>query len=142
MHAEPLPDGPVVERSLLAGLPDRLRQPGFARTGGLHATGLFDPDGTLRLVREDVGRHNAMDKVVGRALLDGLLPLHPFVLCVSGRLSFELVQKAAVAGCPILVGVGAPTSLAVKLAEDRGLTLCGFARGDRINVYTRPERVR
>ncbi len=141
VHAAPLPDGPVVPRALLAGLPDRLRQPGFARTGGLHATGLFDPDGTLRLVREDVGRHNAMDKVVGRALLDGLVPLHPFVLCVSGRLSFELVQKACVAGAPVLVGVGAPTSLAVRLADDRGLTLCGFARGGRVNVYTRVDRV-
>jgi FdhD protein len=141
VHAPPLPDGPVVPRALLAGLPDRLRQPGFKRTGGLHATGLFDPDGTLRLVREDVGRHNAMDKVVGRALLDGLVPLHPFVLCVSGRLSFELVQKACVAGAPVLVGVGAPTSLAVRLADDRGLTLCGFARHGRVNVYTRADRV-
>jgi FdhD protein len=131
----------VLPRALLAALPERLRQPGFARTGGLHATGLFDPDGTLRLVREDVGRHNAMDKVVGRALLDGLVPLHPFVLCVSGRLSFELVQKACVAGAPVLVGVGAPTSLAVRLADDRGLTLCGFARGGRVNVYTRVDRV-
>jgi FdhD protein len=141
VHAEPLPDGPAVARELLAALPDRLRQPGFARTGGLHATGLFTPDGDVVLTREDVGRHNAMDKVVGRALLDGLLPLHPRVLCVSGRLSFELVQKACVAGAPILVGVGAPTSLAVRLAADQGLTLCGFARGGRVNVYTRPDRV-
>jgi FdhD protein len=86
------------------------------------------------------GRHNAMDKVVGRALLDGLVPLHPRVLCVSGRLSFEVVQKAAVAGAPILVGVGAPTSLAIELAEDRGLTLAGFTRGATVNVHTRPER--
>ena len=135
VHADTLPAGPVVARELLAGLPDRLRQPGFARTGGLHATGLFTADGGLRCVREDVGRHNAMDKVVGRALLDGLLPLHGQILCVSGRLSFELVQKAAVAGAPILVGVGAPTSLAVELAADRDLTLAGFARGDRVNVY-------
>jgi FdhD protein len=141
VHTDPLPDGPVIGRAVLAGLPDRLRQPGFERTGGLHATGLFDPDGALRLVREDVGRHNAMDKVVGRALLDGLLPLHAWVLCVSGRLSFELVQKACVAGAPVLVGVGAPTSLAVRLAADRGLTLAGFARGGRVNVYTRPDRV-
>ncbi len=141
VHAPPLPDGPVVDRDLLASLPDRLRQPEFERTGGLHATGLFDPDGTLLIVREDVGRHNAMDKVVGRALAEGLVPLHPRLLCVSGRLSFELVQKAAVAGAPVLVGVGAPTSLAVALAADRGLTLCGFARGGRVNVYTRPDRV-
>ena len=107
-------------------LPDRLRQPTFARTGGLHATGLFAADGELLLVREDVGRHNAMDKVIGRALLDGLLPLRELVLCVSGRLSFELVQKAAVAGAPMLVGVGAPTSLAIELAADRGMTLCGL----------------
>jgi FdhD protein len=141
VHAEPLPPGPVVSRALLAALPDGLRQPGFAVTGGLHATGLFDADGTLRWVREDVGRHNAMDKVVGRALLDGALPLHGRLLCVSGRLSFELVQKAAVAGCPVLVGVGAPSSLAVELAADRGMTLCGFARGGRVNVYSGAERV-
>ena len=134
--------GPVVSRELLAALPDRLRQPGFALTGGLHATGLFDATGELLLAREDVGRHNAMDKVVGRALLDGLVPLSDKLLCVSGRLSFELVQKAAVAGAPLLVGVGAPTSLAVRLAEDRGMTLAGFARGGRVNVYTGAERVR
>jgi FdhD protein len=113
--------GPVIARDLLAALPDRLRQPTFARTGGLHATGLFT--------------------AAGDPLLDGLVPLHPRVLCVSGRLSFELVQKAAVAGAPILVGVGAPTSLAIELAADRGLTLAGFARGGSVNVYTRPERV-
>jgi FdhD protein len=141
VHAAPLPDGPVVARSLLAVLPERLRQPGFERTGGLHATGLFDADGELLAVREDVGRHNAMDKVIGWALRGGLVPLAGHVLCVSGRLSFELVQKACVAGAPILVGVGAPTSLAVRLADDRGLTLCGFARDGRVNVYTRAERV-
>ena len=140
--SEPVAAGPVLERALLADLPERLRQPTFARTGGLHATGLFDPSGELVCVREDVGRHNAMDKVVGWALRQGMLPLHPRVVCVSGRLSFELVQKAAVAGAPVLVGVGAPTSLAVRLAEDRGLTLCGFARGGRVNVYTGEERVR
>jgi FdhD protein len=137
----PLPDGPVVGRTLLAALPGRLRQPGFDKTGGLHATGLFTPDGELVAVREDVGRHNAMDKVVGRALLDGALPLHDRILCVSGRLSFELVQKAVVAGAPILVGVGAPTSLAVQAAADRRLTLVGFARGDRANVYAHTARV-
>ncbi|HKO26262.1 MAG TPA: formate dehydrogenase accessory sulfurtransferase FdhD [Solirubrobacteraceae bacterium] len=142
VHSAPLPDGPMVSRTLLAGLPDLLVQPAFERTGGVHATGLFTADGELLLVREDVGRHNAMDKVIGRALLDRLAPLHDRILCVSGRLSFELVQKAAVAGAPILVGVGAPSSLAVSLADDRGMTLCGFARRGRINVYTRPERVR
>jgi FdhD protein len=140
VHAQRLPDGPRVQRALLAELPDRLSQPAFERTGGLHATGLFSDDGELILTREDVGRHNAMDKVVGRALLDGLVPLHGRMLCVSGRLSFELVQKAAVAGAPILVGVGAPSSLAVELAADRGLTLCGFARGGAVNVYSRGER--
>ncbi len=136
-----LADGPVIARALAAALPGRLEQPGFARTGGLHATGLFTAAGELLGTREDVGRHNAMDKVIGHALRDGGLPLHGHVLCVSGRLSFELVQKAAVAGAPILVGVGAPSSLAVELAADRGLTLCGFARRGSINVYTRPERI-
>jgi FdhD protein len=133
--------GPVVARELLAALPDRLRQPAFELTGGVHATGLFDRSGELLFAREDVGRHNAMDKVVGRALLDGLLPLRDHLLCVSGRLSFELVQKAAVAGAPVLVGVGAPSSLAVSLAEDRGLTLGGFARRGKVNVYTGLERL-
>ena len=142
VHAAPLPPGPQVQRALLAALPQRLRQPGFGRTGGMHATGLFTAGGELLLVREDVGRHNAMDKVVGAALLDGLIPLHDRILCVSGRLSFELVQKAAVAGAPVLVGVGAPTSLAVALAADRGMTLAGFARGERVNVYSGEERVR
>ncbi len=141
VHAPRLAPGPVVDRDLLAGLPDRLDQPGFERTGGLHATGLFDATGELVVAREDVGRHNAMDKVIGRRLLDGGLPLSSSLLCVSGRLSFELVQKAAVAGAPILVGVGAPTSLAIALAADRGLTLGGFARGGRLNVYAGPERV-
>ena len=141
VHAPALGPGPVVDRALLARLPERLRQPEFDRTGGMHATGLFDTGGELLLAREDVGRHNAMDKVIGRMLLDGQLPLSQHVLCVSGRLSFELVQKAVVAGCPILVGVGAPTSLAVRLAADRGLTLCGFARDGRVNVYTGADRV-
>jgi FdhD protein len=131
-----------VARDLLAALPDRLVQPGFARSGGLHATGLFDADGALICAREDVGRHNAMDKVVGWSLLAEQLPLHGRILCVSGRLSFELVQKAAVAGAPILVGVGAPTSLAVELAADRCMTLCGFARRQHVNVYTGLDRVR
>jgi FdhD protein len=141
VHAPRLGPGPAVSRALLAALPQRLRQPGFDLTGGLHATGLFAAGGEPVCVREDVGRHNAMDKVVGRALLDGTLPLTDRILCVSGRLSFELVQKAAVAGCPILVGVGAPTSLAVSLARDRSMTLAGFARGDRINLYAGEERI-
>jgi FdhD protein len=129
--------------TLVAALPDRLRsaQPGFEATGGLHATGLFDGRGELLCLREDVGRHNAMDKVIGWAFGGGLLPLDRAVLCVSGRLSFELVQKAAVAGCPILVAVGAPSSLAIELARDRGVTLCGFVRGGRLNIYPESWRV-
>ena len=133
----------TVGAAVLASLPDTLRaaQPAFEATGGLHATGLFDDHGQLLCLREDVGRHNAMDKVIGRALIDGRVPLARHVLCVSGRLSFELVQKAAVAGAPILVGVGAPTSLAVSLAADRGMTLCGFARAGSMNVYSGADRV-
>jgi FdhD protein len=129
--------------AVVASLPARLReaQATFARTGGLHATGLFTATGELLVAREDVGRHNALDKVVGWALTQGLLPLSDHVLCVSGRLSFELVQKAAVAGCPVLVAVGAPSSLAVELATDRGLTLCGWVRDGRATVYTRSERI-
>jgi FdhD protein len=142
-------DAPRVESdlrlplSLVAQLPERLRagQPAFAATGGLHATGLFDAAGDLICVREDVGRHNAMDKVVGFAFRAGLLPLASHVLCVSGRLSFELVQKAAVAGCPIVVAVGAPSTLAVDLGRDRGVTLCGFVRDGRVNVYSEPWRI-
>ena len=142
VHAPPRPAGPAVSaRALLAALPDRLPQPGFNRSGGMHATGLFDAAGELLAVREDVGRHNAMDKVIGWALLAGDLPLQDRILCVSGRLSFELVQKAAVAGAPILVGVGAPSSLAVELAAAQGMTLAGFARRGRVNVYTDLGRV-
>ena len=127
----------------VSALPDRLReaQAGFAATGGLHATGLFTAAGELVCLREDVGRHNAFDKVVGWAFGEGRLPLADSILCVSGRLSFELVQKAAVAGCPVLVAVGAPSSLAVELAADRGVTLCGFVRDGRANVYTEPWRI-
>jgi FdhD protein len=129
--------------AFVARLPDRLRaeQAAFEATGGLHATGLFDAEGALLCVREDVGRHNALDKVIGWAHGSGLLPLTDGILCVSGRISFELVQKAAVAGCPIFVAVGAPSSLAVELARDRGITLCGFVRDGAMNVYTEPWRL-
>jgi FdhD protein len=133
----------TVTASLVSALPDRLRtgQEAFEATGGLHATDLFSAEGELLCIREDVGRHNALDKVIGRAFLDGRLPLSGAILCVSGRLSFELVQKAAVAGCPLLIAVGAPSSLAIELAADRGITLCGFVRGGSLNVYTEPWRI-
>jgi FdhD protein len=129
--------------ALVVELPDRLReaQAAFAATGGLHASGLFNAEGELLCAREDVGRHNALDKVIGWAFGADRLPLGDAVLCVSGRLSFELVQKAAVAGCPLLVAVGAPSSLAVSLAQDRGITLCGFVRGGSANVYTEAWRI-
>jgi FdhD protein len=132
-----------VPLALIASLPDRLReaQATFAATGGLHATGLFDAGGELVCAREDVGRHNAFDKVVGWAFTEGRLPLADALICVSGRLSFELVQKAAVAGCPVLAGVGAPSSLAVELAADQGITLCGFVRNGTANAYTEPWRI-
>lgn len=140
----PLASGPELEPGLLARLPDRLRaeQRIFARTGGLHAAALFAADGTLLDVREDVGRHNAVDKLVGRALTDGALPLDGTVLVVSGRASFELVQKAVMAGVPVLAAVSAPSSLAVDLAEESGLTLVGFLRGDSMNVYAGAGRLR
>ena len=132
-----------VAAAVVTVLPERLRtqQAAFEATGGLHATGLFTAKGELLCIREDVGRHNAMDKIVGWAFREDRLPLADAVLCVSGRLSFELVQKAAVAGCPVLVAVGAPSTLAIELAADRGLTVCGFVRGGRINVYTGPWRI-
>jgi FdhD protein len=135
--------GPEIPISVIVGLPDRLRaaQKIFERTGGLHAAGLFTPEGELVSLREDVGRHNAVDKVIGEQLLNGGVPLADRILQVSGRLSFEIVQKAAVAGIPIVSAVSAPSSLAVDAAERLGMTLVGFVRDDRCNVYTHPERV-
>jgi FdhD protein len=132
-----------VDTALLARLPDALRaaQRVFDRTGGLHAAGLFTADGELACVREDVGRHNAVDKVVGWAVRERRLPLAGQVLMVSGRASFELVQKASMAGIPLLAAVSAPSTLAADLADEVGMTLVGFLRGDRMNVYTHPDRV-
>ncbi|MEO5875679.1 MAG: formate dehydrogenase accessory sulfurtransferase FdhD [Streptosporangiaceae bacterium] len=136
-------DDPVhLDPAVLAALPDTLRQAQkvFSRTGGLHAAGLFSAAGELRCLREDVGRHNAVDKVVGHSVREGLLPLRGQVLLVSGRASFELTQKAWMAGIPALAAVSAPSSLAVSLAAEAGLTLIGFLRSPTMNVYTRPDR--
>jgi FdhD protein len=132
-----------VSPAVLAALPDRLRQAQrvFSRTGGLHAAGLFSPDGTLLTLREDVGRHNAVDKVAGWALRTGRLPLAGHILLVSGRASFELAQKAIMIGVPVLAAVSAPSSLAAALAEEGGLTLVGFLRGTTMNVYAGAQRV-
>ena len=139
----PLADGPRVRAALLPELPDRLReaQAAFARTGGLHAAGLFTAEGATVVVREDVGRHNAVDKTLGRAFLDRMLPASEHILVVSGRASFELVQKAVAAGVPVLVAVGAPSTLAVDLAARFRQTLVGFARHGGSNVYTGEERI-
>ena len=141
VHAERLPDGPPIGRDLLAALPDHLRQPTFARTGGQHATGLFRADGELLRVREDVGRHNAMDKAIGALLLEGRFPLPGVLACVSGRASFELVQKTSLAGMAGMVAVGAPSSLAVELARERRMLLCGFVRDGSFNVYAGADRL-
>ncbi|HEX6996945.1 MAG TPA: formate dehydrogenase accessory sulfurtransferase FdhD [Gammaproteobacteria bacterium] len=135
--------GFAIRRELLGALPQALKreQAVFEQTGGLHASGLFDADGRITLVREDVGRHNALDKLIGRALMDGRLPLADHGIVVSGRASFELMQKAMMAGCPFVAAVGAPSSLAVELAREFGMTLVGFLKADRFNIYTRPDRV-
>ncbi|KRT61068.1 MAG: formate dehydrogenase family accessory protein FdhD, partial [Chloroflexi bacterium CSP1-4] len=138
-----LPSGPAFARTVISGMAPALRdvQATFDLTGGLHAAGLFDREGRLLAAREDVGRHNAVDKLVGRALLAGELPLHDRALMVSGRASFELAQKAVAAGIPLMAAVSAPSSLAVHVAHTFGLTLVGFLRGDRFNVYAAGERI-
>jgi FdhD protein len=143
VRCAPVAEGTRVSTDTLLALPTALRraQKVFDRTGGLHAAGVFEPGGMLVSIREDVGRHNAVDKVIGEHVLAGKVPLADRVLQVSGRLSFEIVQKAAVAGIPVVSAVSAPSSLAVEAGERFGMTLVGFVREDRLNVYTRPERV-
>jgi FdhD protein len=143
VRCPPVGPGPVIGRSILVGLPGALRaaQAIFDRTGGLHAAGLFDAGGRLLALREDVGRHNAVDKLVGRAFLDGEVPLAGRILLVSGRTSFEILQKAAVASVPIVCAVSAPSSLAVSVADRLGITLVGFLRGSSFNIYTHAERI-
>ena len=143
LRAEPLPEGPVIPRTVILALPNLLRaaQTAFDETGGLHAAGLFSPIGELIAIREDVGRHNALDKLVGSQVLAGTMPLHDRLLMVSGRVSFEIVQKAAVAGIPIVCAVSAPSGLAIETADRLGVTLVGFLRDDGFNVYAHDGRV-
>jgi FdhD protein len=139
-----IPAGPIVDSSLITSLPNKLRQSQdlFESTGGLHAAALFDLDGKLLAVREDVGRHNALDKLIGWGLLNDQLPFNNKVLMVSGRASYELLQKSFVAGVPIFCAVSAPSSLAVDVAERFGITLIGFLRGNQFNIYTGIERIK
>jgi FdhD protein len=143
VQCPPVEPGPVVPRSVLVELPGAMRQSQavFDRTGGLHAAGLFDASGRLLALREDVGRHNGVDKLIGRAFLDGELPLADRIMLVSGRTSFEILQKAAMAGIPFVCAVSAPSSLAISIAEKFGITLVGFLRGASFNVYAHPERI-
>jgi FdhD protein len=143
VHCAEIPPGPPLPASVVVSLPDALRkaQRIFEQTGGLHAAGLFDRAGRVVAVREDVGRHNAVDKVVGRMLMREALPLSNHLLFVSGRASFEIAQKALLAGIPIVASVSAPSSLAIELAEDSGVTLIGFLRGGSFNIYAHPDRI-
>jgi FdhD protein len=143
IKSAPLKAGPVVSRAVVLALPDLLRaaQRAFDETGGLHAAGLFTPTGELIAIREDVGRHNALDKLVGSQVLARAMPLGQRILMVSGRVSFEIIQKAAVAGIPIVCAVSAPSDLAIEAADRLGVTLVGFLRGDGFNVYAHDERI-
>jgi FdhD protein len=143
IKSAPLKAGPVVSRAVVLALPDLLRaaQRAFDETGGLHAAGLFTPTGELIAIREDVGRHNALDKLVGSQVLAKAMPLGQRILMVSGRVSFEIIQKAAVAGIPIVCAVSAPSDLAIEAADRLGVTLVGFLRGDGFNVYAHDERI-
>jgi FdhD protein len=143
VRCDPIPAGPVVARSVIVALPDMLRaaQRAFEVTGGVHAAALFTPNGELIAIREDVGRHNALDKLIGSQVLAGEGPLNERILMVSGRVSFEIVQKAAVAGVPIVCAVSAPSDLAIGAAERLGVTLVGFLRGDGFNVYAHDNRI-